>query len=53
MRRSGVVAAWRVKPERVFGSVVKVGLVERCVRKTETSCLWMVKRSSAAGWPLR
>ena len=53
MRRSGVVAVWRVKPARVSGSAVRVGLVDRCVRKTETSCLWMVKRSRAAGWPLR
>ncbi|HWZ00249.1 MAG TPA: hypothetical protein VNX17_04185 [Edaphobacter sp.] len=49
MRRSGVVAVWMLKPARVWGRVVRVGLVARCVRKTETSCLWMVKRSRAAG----
>jgi hypothetical protein len=53
MRRSGVVAVRRLKPARVLGSAVSVGLEDRCVRKKETSCLWMVKRRRAAGWPLR
>ena len=48
-----MVAVWRVKPARVPGNVVKVGLIARWVRKIETSCLWMVKRRRAAGWLLR
>jgi hypothetical protein len=51
--RSGVVAVWRVKPERVGGRVMRLGAVARWVRKTETWCLWMVKRSWAAGLPSR
>ena len=52
IRRSLVAAVSRVKPARVPDSVLRLaGLVDRCMRKMETSCLWMVKRSRAAGWP--
>ena len=39
--------------ERVLGSAGILGPPNRCVRKIETSCLWIVKRSNAEGCPLR
>jgi hypothetical protein len=43
-------------PERLFAIRQKaevVGIPVRWITKTDTWCLWMVKRSKAAGCPLR